>query len=57
MALRSIFAIIFDIIAVVMPGVTLAALVLLSAAYMLVDGIFAIIAGVRAAGHHGRWAP
>ena len=34
---------------------TIAALVLLFAAYMLVDGIFAIIAGVRAARRHERW--
>ena len=34
---------------------TLASLVLLFAAYMLVDGIFAIIAGVRATRRHERW--
>ena len=54
-ALRGVFAMIFGIIALLMPGVTMLALVLLFAAYMLVDGIFAIIAGVRAAQRHERW--
>jgi uncharacterized membrane protein HdeD (DUF308 family) len=53
--LRGIFAILFGVIAVLLPNVTLASLVLLFAAYMLVDGIFAIIAGVRAARRHERW--
>jgi uncharacterized membrane protein HdeD (DUF308 family) len=54
-ALRGVFALIFGIIAILLPGVTIAALVLLFAAYMLFDGIFAIIAGMRAARRHERW--
>ena len=54
-ALRGVFAILFGVIALVMPGVTLTALVLLFAAYMLVDGIFAIVAAIRAARQHERW--
>ena len=54
-ALRGVFAIIFGIIALLMPGAALLAFVLLFAAYMLVDGVFAIIAGVRAAQGHERW--
>ena len=54
-ALRGVFAIIFGIIALLMPGATMLALVLLFAAYLLVDGIFAIIAGVRAARSRERW--
>ena len=54
-ALRGVFALIFGIIAILLPGVTITALVLLFVAYMLVDGIFAIIAGVRAARRHERW--
>ena len=54
-ALRGVFALIFGIIAILLSGVTIAALVLLFAAYMLVDGVFAIIAGVRAARRHQRW--
>jgi uncharacterized membrane protein HdeD (DUF308 family) len=54
-ALRGAFAILFGIIAILMPGVTIASLVLLFAAYMLVDGVLAIVAGVRAARKHERW--
>jgi uncharacterized membrane protein HdeD (DUF308 family) len=39
-----------------MPGITIEAFVLLFAAFMLVDGIFAIVASVRAAAHHERWS-
>ncbi len=55
MALRGVLAIILGLIALFMPGPTLAALVLLFAAYMIVDGIFAIVAGLRAARQHERW--
>lgn len=54
-ALRGVFAIIFGVIALLMPGVTIAALVLLFSAYMLVDGVLAIVAGIRAARRHERW--
>ena len=54
-ALRGVFAILFGLIALVMPGVTIASLVLLFAAYMLVDGVCAIISAVRAASRHERW--
>ena len=53
--LRGVFAILFGVIALLLPGVTIAALVLLFAAYMLVDGIFVIVAAVRAARRHERW--
>src|SRR5262245_3782465 len=45
-ALRGAAAIIFGILAFVMPGVTLAVLVLLFGAYALVDGIFNIVAAL-----------
>jgi uncharacterized membrane protein HdeD (DUF308 family) len=54
-ALRGFFAILFGVIALLLPGVTMLALVLLFAAYMLVDGVLAIIAGIRAARRHDRW--
>jgi uncharacterized membrane protein HdeD (DUF308 family) len=54
-ALRGVFAIIFGIIALFMPGGALLALVLLFAAYMVVDGILAIVAAVSAARQHERW--
>jgi len=57
LAIRGVFAIIFAIIAFARPGVTAEVLVLFFGAYALVDGVFAIVAGVRAARHHGRSAP
>lgn len=54
-ALRGVFAILFGLIALFMPGPTLAALVLLFAAYMVVDGVLDIISAVRAARRHERW--
>ena len=54
-ALRGAFAILFGIIAIVLPGVTLAALVLLFAAYMLVDGVCAIVMAFKAARRRERW--
>jgi uncharacterized membrane protein HdeD (DUF308 family) len=54
-ALRGVFALLFGVIALLLPGVTIGALVLLFAAYMIVDGIFAIVSAIRAAAHHERW--
>jgi len=48
-------AILFGIAAFVWPGITLVALVLLFGAYALVDGIFAVIAGVAARREQERW--
>jgi uncharacterized membrane protein HdeD (DUF308 family) len=55
LAVRGVVAVLFGVIAFVQPGITLTALVLLFGAYAIVDGIFAIIAAVRAAEHHERW--
>ena len=57
LALRGVLAILFALIAFFLPGITAAALVLVFGAYAFVDGIFALIAGLRAARHHGRSAP
>jgi uncharacterized membrane protein HdeD (DUF308 family) len=54
-AIRGVLAIIFGIIAFAFTGVTILSLVLVFAAYTLVDGIFAIVAAVRAARRHDRW--
>lgn len=54
-ALRGAAAIIFGILAFVMPGLTLAALVLLFGAYALVDGIFNIIAALSGRSGERTW--
>jgi uncharacterized membrane protein HdeD (DUF308 family) len=54
-AIRGVLGIAVGVVAFVMPGPTMLALVLLFAAYMLVDGIFAIIAAIRAGRQHERW--
>ena len=46
LALRGVAGILFGIGAFVWPGATLAALILVFGAYVFVDGIFALIAGI-----------
>jgi uncharacterized membrane protein HdeD (DUF308 family) len=50
-ALRGVLAIIFGVLAFVWPAMTLTVLVLLFGAYVLVDGVFALITAFRARGH------
>ena len=57
LALRGTAAILFAILAFLWPAMTATALVLLFAAYALVDGVFAIVAAVRAVRHHTRSGP
>lgn len=57
LALRGVLAILFALVAFFLPGITATALVLIFGAYAFVDGIFALIAGLRAARQHGRSAP
>ena len=52
---RGIFAVIFGLIALFWPDVTLYALVLLFGAYALLDGIFAIAAAITGADPETRW--
>jgi uncharacterized membrane protein HdeD (DUF308 family) len=54
-AIRGVVGIAVGVVAFAMPAATMLALVLLFAAYMLIDGVFAIIAAVRAARQHDRW--
>lgn len=56
-ALRGVLAIAFGVIAFIMPGITLAVLLGLFAAYMLIDGVLAIIAAVRAIRQHESFWP
>jgi uncharacterized membrane protein HdeD (DUF308 family) len=46
--LRGVLGVIFGLIALIFPGPTMLSLVLLFSVYMLVDGVFGIIAAVRA---------
>jgi len=55
LVLRGIAAIAFGILAFVWPAITLTALVFLWGAYALVDGVFAIVAGVKTYGENRRW--
>jgi uncharacterized membrane protein HdeD (DUF308 family) len=57
LALRGAAAIVLGILAFLWPGITLTVLVWFFAAYLLVDGVFAILAGLRAAEAHERWWP
>jgi uncharacterized membrane protein HdeD (DUF308 family) len=54
-ALRGALAILFGLIALFLPGITLLSLVLVFAAYLLADGVLAIISAIRAARRNERW--
>ncbi len=54
-ALRGVLAILFGVLAFVFPGLTLTVLVILFAAYTIVDGIFTLVAALRARGEQRRW--
>jgi len=55
-ALRGVIAIIYGLMAIVWPGLTLGVLVLFFGAYALVDGVFAIIAAfTNRAGQNSWW--
>ena len=47
MALRGLAAVIFGLLALVWPEITVLALVLVFGAYAFVDGVFALVAAVR----------
>jgi uncharacterized membrane protein HdeD (DUF308 family) len=49
-ALRGVAAIVFGVLALVWPGITLLSLVFLFAAYALIDGVLAIVSGIRRGG-------
>lgn len=54
-ALRGVLGIIFGVIAFAYPAATMLGIVLVFCVYLLIDGVLAIAAAVRAARHHERW--
>ena len=54
-ALRGVCAILIGSVAIIAPAVTLIALVIIFAAYSLVDGVLAIVLAIRGARRHERW--
>jgi uncharacterized membrane protein HdeD (DUF308 family) len=53
---RGVLAVLFGLIALLTPGVTMLSLVLVFAAYAIADGVFGIISAVRAAQQGERWS-
>lgn len=55
-ALRGVLAVLFGLLAFILPGITLAALITLFGVFAFVDGVFLLVAGVRAARYRQpRW--
>lgn len=52
---RGVFAILFGLAAIFMPGITLAALIFIFGAYVLLDGGFNIYASLMNRGRYERW--
>jgi uncharacterized membrane protein HdeD (DUF308 family) len=57
LVVRGVLAIVFGILAFVLPGATLAALVILFGAFMLVDGLFALVTAWRRSERRMSWWP
>ena len=53
--IRGALAILFGLIALFLPGVTMLSLVVVFAAYAFLDGVLAIVSAVRAAREQERW--
>ncbi len=53
--IRGALAILFGLIALFLPGVTMLSLVLVFAAYAFLDGVLAVVSAVRAAREQERW--
>jgi len=53
--LRGVVAVLFGILTFIWPGLTLAVLVLLFGAYVLVYGLFAIVAAMKVPARNKRW--
>jgi len=57
LVVRGVIALILGILALVFPNVTIVFAAAFFAAYLVIDGALAIVAGVRAAETHRRWWP
>lgn len=55
LALRGLAAMLFGLVTLVAPHLTLAVLIALFGAYALLDGVFGIVVAVRAAERQARW--
>lgn len=55
--LRGIAGLLFGIVAFALPGITFLMLIAMFAGYMLVDGVFAIVSGLKAGREGRRWWP
>jgi uncharacterized membrane protein HdeD (DUF308 family) len=55
LVIRGVISILLGIVALVWPGITLGALVLLFGAYALIDGIVSLVGVWRASKAHERW--
>jgi uncharacterized membrane protein HdeD (DUF308 family) len=56
LAVRGVAGIVFGLVAFAAPVSAMLTLALVFAVYLLVDGVFAIAAAIRAAEHHERWS-
>jgi len=52
LALRGVIAVLFGLLAFLIPGVTLVSLVMLFGFYAILDGVFDIVSAIKAPGHH-----
>jgi uncharacterized membrane protein HdeD (DUF308 family) len=55
--IRGIAAVVLGVFAFISPGAFIVAIVIVFGAYAFVDGVFAIVAAIRAAQSHERWWP
>ena len=53
--LRGLAAILFGLVTLIVPSMSIAALVLLFGAYAFADGVFAIVSALRGRRRHSRW--
>src|SRR5258705_6496196 len=53
--IRGLFGVAVGVVTFMNPGITFVSLVLVFAAYALIDGVVCLVGTVRAAGAHERW--